>query len=69
MRVNEVPRKYTYIGVAMGEDNLVWMDEVKETVEGFPIGPFAGGLASVATSTIFKMIHSNAGRFQARQRL
>ena len=38
MRVNEVPRKYTYIGVAMGEDNLVWMDEVKETVEGFPIG-------------------------------
>jgi hypothetical protein len=66
---NEFLKRYTYIGVAAGEDNLVWMDEVREVVKEFSLGPFAERLSSVATNTILKLISSGAGRCQTKQRL
>lgn len=61
--------KYTYIGVAAGEDNLIWTGEVKEAVKEFPIGPIADCLSSVATNAIFRMIHSGIGQCQTQQKL
>lgn len=69
VHMNEVLNKYTYIGVAAGGDNLIWMDEVREAFKEFSIGPFVDGLSSVATNAILKMIHSSAGRYRTQQRL
>jgi hypothetical protein len=67
--MNKVHSKYTYIGVAAGEDNLIWTGEVRETFKEVSIGPLADGLSSVAINTILKMVHSGTGRGQTQQRL
>ena len=66
--INGVLNKYTYIGVAAEEDNAVWMQEVKEAVKEFAIGPIADGFSSVATNTIVKMLGSSSGRRHTTQR-
>lgn len=60
--------KYTYIGVTAEEDDMVWIQEVRESVKEFSVGPIADGLCSVATNTIIKMLSSSAGRRQTTQR-
>jgi len=65
--INKVLNKYTYIGVAV-EESDVWIQEVREAVKEFAVGPIADGLSSVATNIIIKMLGSSAGRRQTTQR-
>jgi hypothetical protein len=65
--INKVLNKYTYIGVAV-EESDVWIQEVREAVKEFSIGPIADGLCSVATNTIIKMLGSSVGKRQTTQR-
>lgn len=66
--MNRILNKYTYVGVAAEEGNLIWMDEVREAVKKISIGPFADGLSSVATNAILRMIRSSTGGCQTQQR-
>ena len=66
--ISKVLNKYTYVGVAAEEDDAVWMQEVKEAVKEFAVGPIADGLSSVATNTIIKMLGSSSGRRQTTER-
>ena len=50
------------IGVVAEEDDLVWIQEAKEAVKEFSIGPIADGLSSVATNTVIKMLCLSSGR-------
>lgn len=65
--INKVLSKYTYVGVTVEEDEL-WIQEVREAVKEFSVGPIADGLSSLATNTIIKMLGSSAGRCQTTQR-
>lgn len=67
--MKNVLNKYAYIGVAAEGDNLIWMDEVKEVVKEFSIGPFTDGLSSVATDTILKMTYPKTEKYQTQQKL
>jgi len=55
--INKVLNKYAYIGVAV-EESDVWIQKMREAVKGFSTGPVAGGLSSVATNAIIKMLGS-----------
>jgi len=64
--IDKVLNKHTFIGVTT-EEKDGWIQDAKEAVKEFSAGPVADGLSSVATSTITKMLRSNAGKRQVTQ--
>ena len=60
--------KYTYIGVSQSEEPIVWGTEVQKAVGEFATGPIAGGLSSVVTNVIARMLGSAAGKRQVEQK-
>ena len=67
--IKKVLNKYSYVGVTAEEDDMVWMQEVREACKEFSAGPVADGISSVATNTIIKMLRSgSSGRRQTTQR-
>ena len=66
--IKKVLNKYTYIGVTAEDSHDRWMQEVRDGVKEFSVGPVADGLSSVAIRTIVKMLGSSAGRRQTTEK-